>query len=74
MIEHERHEYTSLEIGIQFREVAKTKVIHAFDVVQGEVSKKAICGFEPKTAMTFPLSLDDVELSVCKACLKRKSS
>jgi hypothetical protein len=64
---------TSIEIGINFREVRKTHVIHAFDVVNGVESHRAICGFEPTSAMTYPLELEDVELNLCKACLKRKT-
>lgn len=76
MIEEEHPEIcgtTSIDCRIEFREVAKTHVIHAFDVVDGVTSKKAICGYEPNSGMSFPLQLEDVEYSLCKACLKRKS-
>lgn len=66
-------EGTSIELKIRFREVRGTHVIHAFDVINGIESERAICGYKPTTAMTFALELEDVELNLCKSCLKRKS-
>lgn len=64
-----------MEIGIEFREVAATHKIHAFDVVDGKREEKAICGYKPAGAMSYPILVENIDQSpqVCQACLNRKS-
>jgi hypothetical protein len=62
-----------MDLSIEFREVAKTKKIHAFNVVGGVMAEVAICHYKPTSPLTYPVLLEDLMESpqMCKACLSR---